>query len=140
MGRTRATGTLLMVMDHDQHGDTPEKDRMRYKRGDIVNIYPPGQWYVDPPCEPWLAVEIAALPPGQEQVLARYSQMESVGDFDPATGALQTRPYRRRTVAIDLDALPVEHRADLASRRHTSIAWSDLRARIINKDTGRPED
>jgi len=135
-----ATGVLVLLMDHDQTASTSLKRDGRYKRGDIVAVYPPGKTYWRPPAEPWLFVEVTGtIPFSFAQVKARYEQMERVGAFDPETGDVKTRPIRRRVFHVNLDALPLAVRNALATDRYVSVPWTAVRAYIRNKVTNETE-
>lgn len=134
-----AVGILALVMGEDQTGTTPDRDRMRYKRGDIVDLYPPGTRYWLPPAEPWVAIEVTGAPLSAAAAKARYQQHESLGEFDAQTGEMRTRPYRRRVYRVDLDALPAAKRTELAAGRYTAMTWAQVRSCIVNTVTNQPE-
>ena len=95
------------------------KDRMCYKRGDVVEVFPPGTEYVVPCAEPFYCLEILDVPLKFEEVVAQFQQSE----VDAAT----QQPVRRRAFGLNLDALPEErpqgvgrtavHDADVEHRR-----------------------
>jgi len=134
-----ATGVLLLLMDHDQTGTTQAKDDMRYKRGDIVNVYPPGKTFWNPPAVPWIFVEVTGIPLSFDQIKTRYMQSESVGVFDPETGDVRTRPIRRRAFHVNFATLPQAIRDTLAADRYLRVSWTAVRAYVRNKVTNETE-
>lgn len=130
-----STGILALIKDRDQTHANPNKDRMCYKRGDIVQIFGPGQAYVVPPTEPFYLIEVTGVPMTVAEIQARYHQSETEGAFT-LDGEIERRPIRRRVYWVNLDTLPNANKADLAANRYTLIAWNKLRSSVTNKVTG----
>lgn len=134
-----ATGVLVMLMDHDQVGGTPAKTAMRYKRGDIVAVYPPGKRYWYPPSEPWLFVEITGqLPLTFDQIKARYEQMERQLAFLP-DGTERMLGIARRVFQVNLAALPAAVQTVLATDRYATMTWQQVKGYVRNKVTNETE-
>ena len=124
-----ATGILALVMDHDQTHTDPLEDRMRYKAGDFVQLFPPGTSYGETCAAPFYLIEVTGVPLTFEEVLARYMQPAPDDGQGP----------RRRAYYVNLAKLPNANTADLAATRVTVIAWNRLRSAVTNKVTGQTE-
>jgi hypothetical protein len=133
-----STGILALIKDRDQTHALPLKDRMCYKRGDIVQIFGPGRVYVVPPAEPFYLIEVTGVPMTVAEIQARYYQNETEGYIE-LNGEVKRRPSRRRLYWVNLDTLPTANKNDLTANRYTLIAWNKLRSSVTNKVTGQVE-
>lgn len=124
-----ATGILALIKDRDATNADPVKDRMCYKAGDFVQLFPPGTPYNVPCAEPFYLLDVTGVPITYEEVVARY--MQPVPD--------DGQGQRRRMYYVDLSKLPRANEQDLAAQRVTVIAWNRLRSAVTNKVTGQPE-
>jgi hypothetical protein len=125
-------GILALIKDRDATHVVPAKDAMCYKRGDFVQLFPPGTEYVVPCAEPFYLIEVTGVVMTFAEIQARYQQME----YDAVE---TTKPVRRRLYWVDLDSLPTANKNDLAATRYTSIAWNKAKSSVKNKVTGQPE-
>lgn len=126
-----AQGILALVKDSDATSTDPTKDRWLYKRGDFVELFPPGKEYNSPCAVPFYLIDVTGVPLTYDEVVARYMQPET----DPNTG----EPVRRRVYYVNLDTLPNPNKADLADHRTTVITWLKIRSSIKHKVTGQAE-
>jgi len=132
-----STGVLALIKASEVTHPNPTKDRMRYKRGDFVELWGPGTAYVVPPAEPFYLIEVTGVVLTVPEIKARYEQMQMTDDSGTPTA--DGAPYRRRLYWVDLDSLPNANKADLAADRYTLIAWNKARSSVKNKVTGQPE-
>ena len=133
-----STGILALIKASEVTHPVPAKDRMRYKRGDFVELWGPGTPYVVPCAEPFYLIEVTGVVMSVAEIKARYEQM-IVEDYTNKVGEVETRPYRRRLYWVDLDSLPKANRDELAEQRYTLIAWNRAKSSVKNKVTGQPE-
>jgi len=130
-----STGVLALIKASEVTHPVPAKDRMRYKRGDFVELWGPGTVYVVPPAEPFYLIEVTGVVMTVPEIKARYEQMQMTDD----SGTPTENPYRRRLYWVDLDSLPNANKNDLSANRYTLIAWNRARSSVKNKVTGQPE-
>ena len=133
-----STGILALVKATDAAHVDPAKDRMCYKRGDFVELWGPGTAFVSPPAAPFYLLDVTGVSLSVAEIKARYQQSQTEDYVNPE-GQTRQRPYRRRLYWVNLDALPVQNRNQLASQRWTTIAWNRLRSDVRNKVTGQAE-
>lgn len=125
-----STGILALIKATDATNPNPTKDAMCYKRGDFVELFPPGTSYVVPVAAPFCLLDVTGVSLTVEEIKARYQQ--SVVDAD-------NNPTRRRMYYVNLDTLPVANRNALATNGYTLIGWNRLHSSVINKVTGQAE-
>ena len=130
-----STGILALIKASEVAHPVAAKDRMRYKRGDFVQLWGPGTAYVVPCAEPFYLIEVTGVSLTVAEIKARYEQMQMTDD----SGTPTENPYRRRLYWVDLDSLPNANKADLAADRYTLIAWNKARSSVKNKVTGQAE-
>lgn len=114
------------------------KDLLCYKRGDFVQLFPPGTSYVVPCAEPFYLLDVTGVSMTVEQITARYQQMV-MEDYLTPEGETAQRPKRRRLYAVNLDTLPRATKNALSANRVATIAWNKLRSSVKNKVTGKAE-
>ena len=132
-----STGVLALIKASEVTHPVPAKDRMRYKRGDFVELWGPGTAYVVPCAEPFYLIEVTGVVMSVAEIKARYQQMQMTDDSGTPTA--DGNPYRRRLYWVDLDSLPSANRNDLAADRYTLIAWNKAKSSVKNKVTGQAE-
>ena len=132
-----STGILALIKASEVTHPVPAKDRMRYKRGDFVELWGPGTPYVVPCAEPFYLIEVTGVVMTVAEIKARYEQMQFTDDSGTPTA--DGKPYRRRVYWVDLDSLPNANKADLAADRYTLIAWNKAKSSVKNKITGQAE-
>lgn len=133
-----ATGILALIKDRDATNVIPAKDLMCYKRGDFVQLFPPGTPYVVPCAEPFYLLDVTGVSMTVAQIQARYQQ-SVMEDYTTPDGDTAQRPRRRRLYYVNLDKLPVATKNALAQNRVAVIAWNKLRSSVINKVTAQAE-
>lgn len=124
--------------DVDKAARLAAKDLMCYKRGDFVELYPPGTAYNSPCAEPFYLLDVTGVVLSVAEIKRRYEQSEMEDYVGPEGGTAQ-RPKRRRLYYVNLDTLPQATKNALSANRVATIAWNKLRSSVKNKVTGRAE-
>lgn len=124
--------------DVDKAARLAAKDLMCYKRGDFVELYPPGTAYNSPCAEPFYLLDVTGVVLSVAEIKRRYEQIE-MEDYVGPEGETAQRPKRRRLYYVNLDTLPTATKNALARDRVAVIAWNKLRSSVKNKVTGKAE-
>ena len=123
--------TLILLGKTSTHILSPERERERWKRGDVVDVWLTSKLTGPPsPDQPFIFVHVTSAP---NRDFARIRTKLAIANYSEMTGEIFNG---RRRWRVRLDDIPVNKEKQLRNTRETTVSWDTFKTFIQNHRTG----